>query len=206
MSHTHAIIKLLIQNVGSVWTLSEDRLSCERKAGSTLTLADPWQVRQTFMRLRSQPELLLFLNAVGSFFDGPDSSVIEHYWNWQEVIRRGIIEGPASMEKECARLLPAAFQRQLRTAYAGTRFRLDRGMLALELTVHGTLPGIVKTIEIDHLRGLKFRICERRDCRAPYPVRSKHRRKYCSPQCAHLVSVRKSRSRNNRRDRKTNVE
>jgi hypothetical protein len=41
--------------------------------------------------------------------------------------------------------------------------------------------------------GTEFGWCERHDCGRFFRCKSKHKRKYCSPECAHLVAVRKSR-------------
>lgn len=51
------------------------------------------------------------------------------------------------------------------------------------------------TITLEHLSGAKFGICEQPDCRIPFPFKSGHQRKYCSPECAHLMAVRASRKR-----------
>jgi hypothetical protein len=52
---------------------------------------------------------------------------------------------------------------------------------------------ILNAILIDLLRKVKFRLCARPDCRAPFAIESKHRRDYCSQYCAHLESVRRQR-------------
>jgi hypothetical protein len=53
---------------------------------------------------------------------------------------------------------------------------------------------IVATISIDHLRGMKFRLCKLKDCRKPYLVKTKQKRMYCSTAHAHLANVRKIRA------------
>jgi len=52
---------------------------------------------------------------------------------------------------------------------------------------------ISTTITLDLLRRVKFRICARLDCPSPFPVKNRHRRRYCRQYCAHIESVRKQR-------------
>jgi hypothetical protein len=53
---------------------------------------------------------------------------------------------------------------------------------------------IEATISIDHLRGMKFRLCKLKDCRKPYLVNTRQKRMYCSMAHAHLANVRKIRA------------
>jgi hypothetical protein len=50
---------------------------------------------------------------------------------------------------------------------------------------------IEATITFDHLRKIKTRICKRADCMKPFPIESRHKRKYCSQYCGHLESMRR---------------
>lgn len=53
---------------------------------------------------------------------------------------------------------------------------------------------MLSTVTFDAMRGVKFGVCARADCRRPFPIESQHRRIYCDQYCGHLVSVRKRRS------------
>jgi hypothetical protein len=53
---------------------------------------------------------------------------------------------------------------------------------------------IKATITIDHLSKVTFGICKRNDCRKLYECRTKQKRIYCGPYCAHLANVRKLRA------------
>lgn len=46
---------------------------------------------------------------------------------------------------------------------------------------------------------LRFGTCDRRDCGRQYLIKGKHSRKFCSFNCAHLVSVRKQRAKTAKR-------
>jgi hypothetical protein len=50
------------------------------------------------------------------------------------------------------------------------------------------------TITIDHLSNSTFGICRRSDCRRLFEFTTKQRRYYCTPHCAHVATVRKSRA------------
>jgi hypothetical protein len=49
------------------------------------------------------------------------------------------------------------------------------------------------TVTTDLLLRLEFKVCARPDCGLPFPVKTKHKRDYCSQYCAHLESVRRGR-------------
>src|SRR5579871_1708925 len=57
------------------------------------------------------------------------------------------------------------------------------------------------TITIDLLKKVRpRRRCARPDCGAPFDVNNRHYRKYCTPACAHLESVRRQRRRAKKRN------
>jgi hypothetical protein len=202
MAQVTAIIRLKIKNLRKVWEARNGDLSYKSTGPHWTILLDPWDLRERFLKLRKETELMDFLNEVGSFFGAvPDSRSPEHYWAWQELIRKMIADGPDTLDKEFARstpMLPPIWRRHADVLFARTEFKHERGSIVLELTINGTLPAIIQSIYIDHLRGVRFRICARPDCQSPFPVRSKHRQKYCCQSCAHLESVRRSRRRKRR--------
>jgi hypothetical protein len=57
------------------------------------------------------------------------------------------------------------------------------------------------TVFADVAKGLNFKECKRRDCDRIFPVGSKHKRKFCTQYCGHLVSVRKSQAAARKRKR-----
>jgi hypothetical protein len=69
------------------------------------------------------------------------------------------------------------------------------------LLASGCQTAIRNTITIDLLKQVRpRRRCARLDCRAPFDVNNRHRRKYCTPACAHLESVRRQRRRAEKRN------
>jgi hypothetical protein len=107
-------------------------------------------------------------------------------------------------------LLPAevwAFQKQCRDALRKPAGKWLPTQKLLALTPRKQYPyyvlkarncqsAILNTIVIDLLRKVKFHLCARPDCQAPFAIASRHRRDYCSQYCAHLQSVRRQRSAN----------
>jgi len=74
-------------------------------------------------------------------------------------------------------------------------FEWDGKVPATRIVGQNALTSMIATIQIDKLQGAQFRVCARHDCKNP-PFRLEARHKiYCSPECAHLVAVRKSRER-----------
>jgi hypothetical protein len=54
---------------------------------------------------------------------------------------------------------------------------------------------LIATTNLDMLKGGRWRVCELDTCRMPFPVLTEHDKKYCSWECAHVISSRKSRQR-----------
>lgn len=60
---------------------------------------------------------------------------------------------------------------------------------------------LIATTQIDLIRGAKFKLCERPDCRTPFPILSGHDKKYCEHYCAHIESVRRTRAEKKRQQK-----
>ncbi len=65
----------------------------------------------------------------------------------------------------------------------------------LAVTTSSALDAIGVLIKLDKLQGIEYKWCERSDCPNSYRIETRHKRKYCSPECAHIVAVRNSRAR-----------
>jgi hypothetical protein len=57
------------------------------------------------------------------------------------------------------------------------------------------IDAVVASIQIDKLLGAEFRYCARPDCKKPFQIESRHRRIYCSTDCAHYIAVKNNRAR-----------
>jgi hypothetical protein len=138
--------------------------------------ADPWQMRNDFLQISGNNESVLdFLNKWGH------SNLVRlvDLLRLQKAVREALTSSP---EKWFAS--PQSYPPVWRHRPTYPYFTLQ--------TVECTT-AICMTVTIDLLRRVKFKICARHDCGLPYPVQSKHKRKYCSQYCGHLESMRRNR-------------
>jgi hypothetical protein len=85
--------------------------------------------------------------------------------------------------------------RQLGTLPMHIEWR-QRGSKSLPFSVVETATGfeaLIATTHLDVIRGGQFRYCKR--CRMPFIVLSKHKKKFCGWNCAHVVAERRRRRR-----------
>lgn len=75
----------------------------------------------------------------------------------------------------------------------------DSGKPILTLRPQTTLEASVIDCHLRRLAGLKFRQCRRHDCGRVYEATTAHVRRWCSPECAHLQVVRRSRHKKTKR-------
>ena len=172
---------------------------------------DAWKVREEFLGLKSEAEFLGFLNRVGRFSAGmaPDSGVwdLKDFKGWQQVFREFLKRQPDMWPNYFVKLTASApgfnvglIQSEVKLAVdTRLRIRLSWQRRSAIIWVSEAVSAILVTIYIDHLRGLRFRFCARRDCRGAFEVTSRHRRKYCQQYCAHLESLRRMRKRQRRK-------
>jgi hypothetical protein len=65
----------------------------------------------------------------------------------------------------------------------------------LELRTSFVEVAISGVLQLKELQGQRFRACARHDCARIYEVTSSHSRLYCTAECAHLVAIRRARTR-----------
>jgi hypothetical protein len=172
---------------------------------------DAWKVREEFLSLKSEADFLGFLNRVGRFSAGiaPDSGLwdLQDLKGWQQVFREFLKSSPATWPNYLVTLAAAvpAFNVSLIAMEVDVclksrlHMRLSWPRRTAVIWVLEAVSAILVTIYIDHLRGLRFRFCARRDCRRPFEITSGHRRKYCEQYCGHLESLRRMRKRQRRK-------
>lgn len=179
---------------------------------------DARPLRETFMSLRKEDEFLEFLDRVGAFSQ-LDESERERGWGLSDLVDfqsalRGLTVNPpakwesfwhkfSSMSNIGSGVLGAfgfAGEHNLRFHWKDSRQSAWRGSKSVAVIEEGNaLSAFLATIEIDHLRGAKFGVCARPDCRMVYEITTKHKRKYCDHDCAHLESVRRGRKKQRRK-------
>lgn len=142
--------------------------------------ADAWQLRESFLRVTHDPKNVLeFLNQWGRWQFLADCMLLDKLLSFQDVIRHALLSSPEEWLTEHIGYL------DIETKSEYPYFTLD--------TVECE-PAIRATVTIDLLRQVKFETCARPDCGQPFPIISKHKRKYCSQYCGHLESVRRGRA------------
>jgi hypothetical protein len=161
---------------------------------------NPWSVRAEFLALDTPSALTAFLNKTG-MFNLPDEE-FRDLVGWQVLIRALMIANPQRWGLLAGRLDKRKVKLALREDRADCRFTwTDRKPCARLWTAY-TLRAMVVSIQVDHLRGAKFRFCMKPDCGKPYEVTSSHARLYCSQECAHHASVRRNREKHRQERRR----
>ena len=168
---------------------------------------DAWDKRNEFFRLRKgdNESLLNFLNSVGVWDrPTPQDGVVgedDPYEFTQEGGRFVVDEQPLRFAedfwhmREHARiaLSSKAWSDVLGQFDLPTRLvRKRAGSYFLICTV-AFLDALFATVVLDHAEGARVLRCARPDCGIVFTANNRHKRKYCSWDCAHLVAVRKSR-------------
>lgn len=156
---------------------------------------DPWELRRDFLALDGSTDgLAAFLNRYGSgdrmysprFTPGKKGFILKPVivlpvgiWNEREEIKLGLAAGASSWFSS----YKPVHEFNVRPEFPHYYHRVTLCVGAIEMAA-----------TIDFLRQVKFRICPRVDCGQPFPVERKGKI-YCSQYCAHLVSLRKTRKK-----------
>ena len=165
---------------------------------------DAWKVRDEFLSLKSEAEFLGFLNKIGRFSRGfarDGDWELSDLKGWQQVFRKFLISSPATWHDHLVKLAASAPGFNLRlidldvAVSLKTSFQLHLSWQrrSAVIRVVDAVSAILASIYIDHLRGLRLRFCARPDCRKPFEITSRHKRKYCEQYCAHLEALRRMR-------------
>jgi hypothetical protein len=137
-------------------------------------------MRQEFLRATPDDRgVSRFLNQWG-VWDDQSSMALEEFIGFQKMVHEGLTGSAERWFSRERGFFPYPWSRDLEYPYFVVR--TDECRIAIEVT-----------ITIDKVRGLKFNLCARGDCRQPFPLESKHKKKCCSWYCGHLESVRRNR-------------
>jgi hypothetical protein len=159
---------------------------------------DAWEVRKEFLGLRhdQRDALRSFLLKTGAFcWLNPYRPIADsELWQFQAAIRRQLLKPTVSENRtKTATEFEAVIHNRIQVHLMSINVGLEDGTLVGEAEALNTFDAILSTIFIDRLRKLRYEVCERPDCAAIYELTSRHERKYCSYDCAHLMTVRRSR-------------
>jgi hypothetical protein len=146
--------------------------------------ADAWELRDEFLRLSMDNDSALsFLQKWGRWRSWRGLVDVEEMRALQRKVREALISSPEQWLASSSGSLPRMRPRSTTFPYFG--FLTDSCEAAIRTTT-----------TMDLLRRVKFRSCARPDCAVPFPIESKHERRYCTQYCAHLESVRRNRRTN----------
>lgn len=181
---------------------------------------DPWVCRDEFFSIQEKDKkaLLKFLGKVGVVWlqtdrelaDHWSKDVMQHYraehlipidvgglWKFRESLKRAMTNKTAFKE---------TYAPLLADSEDGVEFplRLELTNVASgALTLTDAYHALLATVFFDVARGIPFKTCERKDCGQPFPLESKHEKKFCSWYCAHITTVRKNRPHSKKKARKS---
>jgi hypothetical protein len=178
---------------------------------------DAWTCRDEFFAIpeNDNEKLRRFLERVGIWmredFDLKghwSKEVTRHYregnpipvavpglWRFRESLRRALVNKKAFKETYAAPLPRPKTGRQL-LQQSDIEFPLSlelTGVAAGVVTLTDAYHMLQATVFFDVARGIRFKVCQREDCKAPFPVESEHERVFCTQYCGHLVSQRANR-------------
>jgi hypothetical protein len=205
------------QGISSIWafpTLDDDGTLDTLK----LKERDAWDCREEFLSIPygDNERMRLFLESVGLWLDDRNeyedqlSEVAQHrraghphpvaisgLWKCQSAFKRSLIDPRAFKEKFGAALgRPETLRELLNESNTVMEFPLS---MELGKAATGVIPlddafrMLLATVFIDAVRGIRFKVCARKDCRKPFPLESKHKKKFCCWYCAHITTVRRNR-------------
>lgn len=170
-------------------------------------ILDAWKIRAQFLEVQSDPRSVLsFLNRTGLFVShsGTVPKSRRDFCQWQGLVKKLLTRDPKRWGEFKHRYSSERLDLVSSNTLPRVTFRLEEGDRYAAVLTKGTLRGVLATIFLDHLRGARFRICARLGCTRVYEVTTGHKRKYCSPRCAHFDSVRRLRKRK-RTGRRINI-
>lgn len=177
---------------------------------------DGYAVRERFMSLRTPQECATFLNEHGRF--SPLETIdMQVGWAFETLMKlrevfTNLATRPLEEWSEYANKLmsPQENGANIRAVLGALNWSRNSIEFQANKTSLPTLKGakyagvieagdvvsaIFTTLQVDHVRGAKFRACARKDCQRFYEITSNHKRKYCGQDCAHLETVRRLRKR-----------
>jgi hypothetical protein len=184
-----------------------------------VTELDAWNCRDAFLSIpeNDNDKLLQFLETVGQW-SRSEGDITRH---WSQEVQRHISDGnptPLSVaglwifqrSLKQALLNKSAFKKMyapltarpktgvelLQEGHQGVAFPLRFEITDVPfgvLTLTCAYDALLATVFFDVARGLKFKVCSRKDCGKPFPITSDHAKWFCSQYCGHLVSQRNKR-------------
>jgi hypothetical protein len=160
---------------------------------------DPWEVRDRFLRLQTAHDIAPFLSDTGEFQKrlGSGQFTTEDLFEIQGIVRYLLTTAPSKWRIQRPAFRTERIAKLMLWEYRQFKFRFSWSSRSHAVVVEtaSTLDAILASVFVDHMRQAQFGFCARPDCRRQFELKSRHKRKYCSPDCGHVMAVRESRNR-----------
>jgi hypothetical protein len=148
-----------------------------KEDGATL---DASEFLKLVLDIRTVDDAHQFVNRYGAFCDKQE--------HWRSYVSLNSIRDLQKQLRVLAKSPPKALLSRLHGMFVV--FSLVDGNLVALCQHQGPDFACLEQLALERLAGTEFGWCARHDCRKFFRCTSKHKRKYCSPECAHLIAVR----------------
>ena len=158
---------------------------------------EAFALRDNFFAIQSAEDALRFFQEYGPYQLAKHLDMETQPVKLSQVLRRRDFYTHALFERSIKNMARNYKGEEVREAFENMYLW---GNLPMELVFRQPMGAIVRckdvedalraTVFLDKLRGLPWKRCARKDCGKPFEVKGKRERLYCSPECAHLQSVR----------------
>ena len=236
MKKVHGVpFRIVLAVSGAAWTLNGDQSTLAYREDPDI---EPWfydgDVLEQFLAVRTEPEVLAFLNRLGTYFYSdstdqdptdpwqPGLASIADFFEWQTIVKKLMVKPPTSwgfLTQNPVEPFQMDFPdggTSLKIEFGGFLATLDflkadaivnsfrlplnfvwqsNGRHYLRIETTDILKAIMAKIGLDHVSRTINRLCQRPDCEKHFVLKTKRTRKYCSPECAHVMAMRANRAR-----------
>jgi hypothetical protein len=213
MTRIEIPIRVRFQRIQTKWEICAVKGDSHHKAALyafptipadyTVKELDPWKCRDAFFAIPENDNTKLgkFLDKVGVWLredgelkghwsdevyrhykDGnPQPISVEGLWRFRTSLKNALVDERARKElaNDSALEFPLTFE------------LTDVASGALGISDVHTM--LIATVIFDAARGIRFKVCAREDCKRPFPLKTKRRKIFCNPYCAHITTVRRNR-------------
>ena len=176
-----------------------------------VTELEPWACRREFFGLPrgDAARLVVFLNKVGVWAENEFeltqttwSTSVDDVFDFRDTLRQALLLRKHFVTLAAPNLTPPKTLRDLMDQKFNRefpfRFELSHGAVGV-VTLTNFRDVLWATVFADVAAGLQFKICQRKDCDQPFAITNRHKRKFCSQYCGHLVSQRRKRGERRRK-------
>jgi ribosomal protein L37AE/L43A len=175
------------------WELVDGYL-IQSQVGRSYQNVDPWQLREGFLAVAPGDQAVLeYLNRVGYWEEiFPFPATPNDFLAFQQYTRKALlVKSREALSRVQAGLFGTAWVEGIFDPVAVIDWRAE--MPVARIFPRTPVEAILTSVVVDRMRGERYGVCARPDCRRIFKFESRHERKYCCTYCAHLEDVRRDR-------------